>query len=125
MNHYRYRTTLGPEGVKLVLEEFFVVRETECFYWVAPLRWSGMDQQWLEQNARKIRKGALVSHCYPDKSAALRSFKQRQAHRIRHAKSSLSQAELALAAIGEREQVPDKLNCGQDAYTSNLLWVEW
>lgn len=125
MNYFRYRTSLSPQGVSIIEERFFTVRETECFAWVAPETWRGMGQQWLEENARKIRKDALVTYCYADKAEALRSFKARQEHRVRHAKNSLRQAELALAAIEGLDHIENGHPCGQDAYTSNLRWIEY
>lgn len=131
--HYRYYTSISPNGVTLHCEQFQVVRETRsCYYifashWGSPTIWG---EDFVKRHSKRVLKDSRKRFAYPDRRQALESFIQRQRHRLSHAKASTSQAELGSAAANhmlDSDQLDVGLlgrNCGVDDYIQSIGWYE-
>lgn len=81
MVYYRYSESCEPEGISVWLTQYHVHRETKCYAWVKP-SYGG--------KVRKVRKGALRSHCYATKQEAWTSYLARKKSQHHHATHALT-----------------------------------
>lgn len=137
-DHYRYYATLDESGVNVRSERFVVIGETECCWYViradlahmADIDWSSASE-WRKKLRKRVLKYSSASsrrYCYPNKSHALESFRQRQKWRASHANRNLAIASLALSVVTPALEdlataaPQDSYHAGQNDYTRSLSW---
>lgn len=113
--HYRYRESVEPEGIIVIEDRFFPIRETEHFYWVLP-SWqyrvfkNGCMPSYAK-NAKKVSKNGIRRKCYPSKEKAMESFLIRKRKQIAHAKRALDLATKVIEANPNIGDVKDIGSC--------------
>ena len=87
---YRYDSIYYESGPRVDLEEFDMVKETLCGWWIkqAGIHYD-YGKKWVSKTAKK-------RHAYPTKEEALISFKARKKRQISILKARLSGAEYEL-----------------------------
>lgn len=137
-DHYRYFATLDDRGVRIRCERFIVIGETPLCWYVVPDRlayligssWDRAPAAIKSARRRVLKESSGRRHCYPDKIKALESFIARQTFRIRHARRSLSTAELSMKVakrLLDAGELPDDHQshpCGHNKYTASLNWSD-
>lgn len=133
---YRYRDSLGTEAVHLVLDSFKVVKETDCYCWIAKSSWVPKCpkefDRYIEMGLiKKVRKGADRSFCHVDKLSALRAYHQRKKSQARHLEQQLARNEQALAFLDKKPleelvvEAEHGANLGRHAIHDKYNWIEW
>lgn len=118
---YRYECRRAPSPVyyhSLEIMEFIVIRETECYEWVATpgIAFSVIKNlpatfcEVKKFKAKRITKNAARRFAYPTKELALYSFMYRQDMREQHALRNLRAAEAGtLLARKELEKLKNEV----------------
>lgn len=88
---YRFRDVQFEYGPKVIKEEFSLIKETPCGYWIEDHSWpfelSGQ-RWWVSKTSRK-------RFAYPSEEQAVESFVARKKQQIRYTKIRLIRAEEA------------------------------
>lgn len=84
---YRYAVTYYENGPRVDLEEFDMIKETQCGWWIIQAgTYDDYGKKWVSKTAKK-------RYAYPTKEEALIGFKARKERQISILKARLSGAE--------------------------------
>jgi len=89
---YRFENVRYTTGVRVHLQEYTLIKETPCGYWIKPV-WDYDDyhKKWVSKTARK-------RFAYPTQEEAITSFMARKRRQIQIIESQLIDARSALSA---------------------------
>lgn len=126
-DHFRYVDEIGPEGVTIICRRFVVVRESEhCFWIVTPsyemVAKSAIQKGRVPKYAKRVLKVSSKRFAYPEKSAALNSYKIRKRWQISRAELATERAKTALEELKDRAEIEDELLCSGGEYIKSLNW---
>ncbi|WP_236213973.1 hypothetical protein [Metapseudomonas otitidis] len=126
-DHFRYVDQIGPEGVSIVCRRFVVVRESEHCFWIVPPTYEHVAKSRvaagrIPKYAKRVLKASGKRFAYPDRSAALHSYKQRKRWQISRSELALERAKTALAELEDRTEIADELLCSGGDYIKQLSW---
>ncbi|MCU1717345.1 hypothetical protein [Pseudomonas sp. 5P_3.1_Bac2] len=125
--HYRYIDEIGPAGVTISCKKFVAVRESEHFFWIVQPSYELVARHSIERGripryAKRVPKVSTKRFAYPDKAAALESYKARKRWQMSHATLALERAKTALEAISESKEITDEHTCPGGDYIKQLGW---
>lgn len=126
-DHFRYVDEIGPEGVTIICRRFVVVRESEHCFWIVPPSYEMVAKSAIEQGrvpkyAKRVLKVSSKRFAYPEKAAALNSYKIRKRWQISRAKLATERAKAALEEMKDRAEIEDELLCSGGDYIKSLNW---
>ncbi len=101
MKLYRFRRFHYDEWLltfELIVDEYEVIRETECFYIIKWHKWPKYE--------KRVGKKTLRRFAHPTKEEALHAFKKRNERWIRIMKANIKIAEASLGAANLYEIKP-------------------
>lgn len=110
--HYRYKDGVSPQGLLLIEQTFYPIKETPCFYFVLP-EWSynlymrGIGD--YGKQARRVSKNGVRRYCYPSREQAFESYKIRKNKQLWHAQNAINVATLAVNSL-KGINTPEALN---------------
>lgn len=110
--HYRYKDAVSGDGLLLVEERFYPIRETKCFYFVLndwQYRMYKAGQGSYKKMAKRVSKNGRVRKCYPTQKLAMHSYLERKRKQIWHAEDALNRARFALSVLDKNSEY-DKLD---------------
>lgn len=99
---YRVVARMFRDGLRLIAEKYYVMKETPAGHWVASRyapHWLRFEELRKRKHVRWVSKTSIKRHCYPTVEEALNSFKHRKRRQIAHLKLALEEAEFAATAI--------------------------
>lgn len=117
--HYRYVDHMHEDGIHLVLQKMYPIRETPCFYmcideWQYSMYKPG-NLQYCNR-VKRISKDGLRRYAYPTKELALASYIKRKTSQNCHATKALERSELALKfakSLKEPPKCDSSINMGK------------
>ena len=131
---YRYQDCLHPTeegtaGVQIYLTERIIVRETEFYFYSAPINGAGTVTIWLGNTGywriTKHKKNAERSSYHLTKHQAFDAYKRRKAHQVYKLKLQINRAIVAKNAVAKLSEIPDVFDAGQNNYLSSISYVEY
>lgn len=114
---YRYYSIYCDEGPSVYLEEFDMIKETPCGWWIQPAGdiWRGGDyKRWVSKTARK-------RYAYPTKKEALTSFKAKKVRQISILRAHLCGAEHELDIANDIVIEKEKQKMKPPKFEKNIL----
>ncbi|TDF41936.1 hypothetical protein EYS14_03570 [Alteromonadaceae bacterium M269] len=136
---FRFVDTSDAEGIRINCTEFFVVRETKCFYFVVS-SWEynmmKMNTGWQPSRIRKVGKNSIRAHCYLDKKKALNSYLAMKKKQAFYSEFNLSVAnqvlehfknesdEVAQTKLETESKMNVPIYCGKPEFFENIGWYE-
>ena len=126
--HYRYVDHMNEDGIHLVLQKMYPIRETPCFYmcldeWEYSMHLKGLDQHC--KRTKRISKDGVRRYAYPTKELALASYKKRKSSQSFHATQALKRSKLAIEFVQSLEVPPvgnDSVNMGKCDFYENMIF---
>ncbi|KPW33722.1 Uncharacterized protein ALO87_01504, partial [Pseudomonas syringae pv. apii] len=132
-DHFRYVDEIGPEGLTVTCKRYVVVRESDCCYWICSPDYElvakgSIQAGKLPPYVKRVLKQSSRRFAYPDKKAALHSYKARKTHQISHAQLALERAKAAIGYFGDRRvssDVTPEVTVIPSQYIQELNWSEY
>lgn len=126
--HYRYVDHMLEDGIHLVLQKMYPIRQTKCFYmcldeWKHCMYLKGLEQYC--KKTKRISKDGLRRYAYPTKELALASYKKRKASQNFHATQALKRSKLAIEFIQSIKIPPvgdESVNMGKCDFYENIVF---
>lgn len=131
---YRFHDECGPEGLTVILEKFFVIGETPCYWNVLSehnmyLLDKPMYVGDLKKHRKRVQKGAGEKKtCYETQTQAMKSYLERKRWQAKHAEMSAQRARAGLAAAknalasGDLDKSPGYTITQENAYIQGMTW---
>lgn len=110
--HYRYTDEVGPEGVTINIEKWFVCGETpQCWYVIPEIHHYMIGSDFYASSLKNERKRISKypggkKRCYETLEEAWRSYSIRKRWQIRHTENSFQRAKTAIEEIGRLSDPP-------------------